>query len=210
MLAQQLLLDNRETDLQDLMVSVVGINEIRDYAITKHADQLYGDKPYIFHLDDVSVTAFKAMQLAGVDLETMLVVLKATYTHDVLEDTQTSEGELESVIGSSVLAVKFASKDPSHSRKAALIALIAKTHALNLNDSLEDLAGLIVKMSDGLANRIRSGIGSEMSSPRLYKTYKSELTKLLPAYESLQDRAFIDSKLKFAYFSLLSALALHK
>lgn len=209
MIENNLLFDARDAQLREMVISVKGIEEVREYAQLKHLDQTYGDKPYIFHLDDVSVIAYSAMRLAGVDDASMQVVLKATYTHDVLEDTDTTEDELETVICESIKAVKYATKDPLHKRSDALVALIAKTHALDVEGKIIDLVSLIVKMSDGLANRIRSASGSDMTSKRLNITYKSELADLHPAYATHQEKDFVHAELGETYLLLLAALALY-
>ena len=209
MIENNLLLDTRDSQLQEMLLTVKGVDEIREYARLKHLDQTYGDKPYVFHLDDVSVIAYNAMKLAGVDDVSMLAVLKATYTHDVLEDTATTKDELEVEIGESINAVKYATKDPLHKRPEALVALIAKTHALDVVNNFIDLVGLVVKMSDGLANRIRSAKGSEMASERLSATYKSELADLHPAYATHQGKDFAHARLGETYLILLAALALY-
>jgi (p)ppGpp synthase/HD superfamily hydrolase len=49
-------------------------------------DQLYGDKPYIYHLDCVAISA-----LEGCDGDYSDVLCAVAYLHDILEDTKYTE-----------------------------------------------------------------------------------------------------------------------
>ncbi len=67
------------------------IQRARQFAIAKHGKQLYGEHPYIYHLDSV-VNLGKSM---GESEEVLIVA----YLHDTLEDTKTSKEKIEEVFG---------------------------------------------------------------------------------------------------------------
>src|SRR5690606_29016139 len=56
-------------------------NKAREFAIKWHGDQMYGDKPYVYHLDQV------AAELLSLYQEDSWEVTVA-YCHDLLEDTE--------------------------------------------------------------------------------------------------------------------------
>ena len=66
----------------------------RKFAKEKHGDQMYGDNPYIFHLDNVAQMCKKF----GLPVESQIIAL----LHDTLEDTETSFLELRDLFGKNV------------------------------------------------------------------------------------------------------------
>ena len=62
----------------------LNLNSIREFAITAHADQQYGDKPYSFHLDGVAELV-KHLYLNDEDLTTLTAI---AYLHDYIEDVK--------------------------------------------------------------------------------------------------------------------------
>lgn len=65
----------------------------REFAIKAHGDQKYGDnEPYVNHLDEVAAIALQYFHYWNTT--EFHLVEDACYLHDVLEDTDTSEGEL--------------------------------------------------------------------------------------------------------------------
>lgn len=62
------------------------------FAIERHGDQRYGDRPYAVHLQDVAAI------LANIDIRDD-ETLAAAWLHDVLEDTNTKVTELQHLFG---------------------------------------------------------------------------------------------------------------
>ena len=56
------------------------VEEARDFAIKRHGEQLYGNEPYIVHLDHVHEV--------GLRFGTTIEEQCADYLHDILEDTE--------------------------------------------------------------------------------------------------------------------------
>jgi (p)ppGpp synthase/HD superfamily hydrolase len=66
----------------------------RDYAIQYHWGQKYGDKPYIFHLDEVANT------IKGMDIRyNKRLLIEVAYLHDIIEDTEVSYDMLKAGFG---------------------------------------------------------------------------------------------------------------
>ena len=59
-------------------------NKAREFAIKWHGDQMYGDKPYVYHLDQV---ACEVKILHSADDKTAQLLQTVAYCHDLLEDT---------------------------------------------------------------------------------------------------------------------------
>src|ERR1700742_5077227 len=87
----------------------------RWFAIRAHADQRYGEHPYVKHLDDVA-------ELVGLGAGEFTLVV--AYLHDVLEDTAVTHRQLVAEFGSAVAVEVGAVTDPPgrnrKERKAAL------------------------------------------------------------------------------------------
>ena len=114
-------------------------NKAREFAIKAHGDQKYGEFPYSIHLDEVA----KIVEPYG---EPAMVV---AYLHDVVEDTATTEKEIENEFGTLVAkCVSILSDEPGDTRKARKAATYKK---MALVDGKENLA-LLVKAADRLAN----------------------------------------------------------
>lgn len=55
------------------------VRAARTYAIAQHGAQMYGDQPYVHHLDQVAANVFSVP-------EHTIAQLEGAYTHDLLED----------------------------------------------------------------------------------------------------------------------------
>jgi guanosine-3',5'-bis(diphosphate) 3'-pyrophosphohydrolase len=115
------------------------LHKARTFAVNAHGDQMYGEKPYIYHLDKVAtllVDFGEDAQIIG-------------YLHDVLEDTKINYAEIERNFGSLVADCVSLLTDELGSSRAERKA---KTYAkLALVEGSYKLA-LIVKTADRLAN----------------------------------------------------------
>lgn len=65
------------------------------FAMEAHKDQKYGDKPYLYHLDQVDQLVTKTQGRNAVDIGDRIDNLRAiAFLHDVIEDTDTTYEEL--------------------------------------------------------------------------------------------------------------------
>ncbi len=134
------------------------VQQARAFAVRAHGAQMYGDKPYVFHLDQV-VELLKSYgeeaQIVG-------------YLHDSVEDTPVTVNEVANHFGQFVAdCVDLVSDSPGpdrKSRKAKTYARLAKVHGKH------ELA-LIVKAADRLAN-VRSCVAE--NNHKLLVVYKQE------------------------------------
>lgn len=127
----------------------------RDFAIKKHAQQVYGKNPYIYHLDMVHSIVIEAQ----LSLEYRI----ASYLHDCLEDTQTSKKEIEDLFNANVAQMVWAVSGFGSTRKEKKEDMISK---LVKNPQAIDL-----KMADRLAN-MRESFNN---NPELFKMYIKEM-----------------------------------
>ncbi len=143
------------------------ISKARKFAIERHGNQMYGNLPYIFHLDMV----YGITVDLGLDEDYQV----AAYLHDVLEDTATSKEELETIFGKRVANLVFSVTGEGETRKEKKASMIKK-----LNDFPE---GINLKMADRYANMKES-----LSIPKLFKMYADELVSYLPLFEKGEPR----------------------
>ena len=130
----------------------------RSYAIKAHGDQKYGEYPYSAHLDEVA----KISAEYGVQAEVV------AYLHDVVEDTDRTEEDVEREFGSLVArCVAILSDEPGETRKLRKAATYRK---MALVQGEERLA-LLVKAADRLAN-MRACI--RIRDENFLNMYKSE------------------------------------
>ena len=134
------------------------LNKARLFAIEKHGDQLYGGKPYIFHLTQV-VNVLEEFNYIDRDL------LVAGYLHDVLEDTNVLPSDLASKFGLPVYNMVFAVSGFGSNRE---------NRTQNTIDKLaQHPEAIILKMADRLANMRFSS----KDSRRHFNMYVKELSK---------------------------------
>jgi guanosine-3',5'-bis(diphosphate) 3'-pyrophosphohydrolase len=136
----------------------------REYAISKHGDQMYGDQPYRHHLDQVY--AIIAQLNLGEDYEI------AAYLHDVKEDANISEEELIENFGERVAKLVLAVSGEGANRH--------ERHEDTKRKLQEYPDAIILKMADRLAN-MRS---SKVNKPSLFKTYCKEHVSFTSLFSS--------------------------
>ena len=136
---------------------MVDLKKLRDYAIAKHKEQLYGDKPYVYHLDMV--------HMVSVEHGLPQIVCEAAYLHDVLEDTPVTYDELKEEFNSEELAhlVFCVTDEKGNNRKERKAATYPKIKS-NTN-------AIALKLCDRIAN-VKASLTSENSG--LIKMYRKE------------------------------------
>lgn len=130
----------------------------RQFAIENHGDQMYGNKPYSFHLDDVH--AIVVQFNLGIEYEI------AAYLHDILEDTNVSKLKLIETFGEDIAEMVFCVSGFGANRKEK---------QLNIKQKMPNYPRSInLKMADRLANMIHS----KHDKPKLYDLYCREHVEL--------------------------------
>jgi (p)ppGpp synthase/HD superfamily hydrolase len=133
-------------------------SQARSFAMTAHGDQMYGDQPYVYHLDQV------AQLVAAFGADTMAIA----YLHDTAEDTDASLEDIQKTFGQRIAAcVHLLTDEPGANRKERK----AKTYAklAKVNGPLE--TALIVKTADRLAN-VRACLAGRKQD--LWEMYREE------------------------------------
>jgi len=115
------------------------VQKAREYAMRAHGQQKYGDKPYVFHLDQV----VELLKNHGEEAQVI------GYLHDTVEDTEATLTEIRREFGALVATcVDLVSDAPGPDRKSRK----AKTYARLAKVSGPSELALVVKAADRLAN----------------------------------------------------------
>ncbi len=134
------------------------IQKAKQWAITQHGEQKYGQHPYSFHLDAVAALANPFGELAEV----------VAYLHDVVEDTDITVEQVSAKFGELVAScVAILTDEPGKDRKERK----AKTYQKMAMVTGEEELALIVKAADRLAN-VRACV--QDNHERLLAVYKAE------------------------------------
>lgn len=115
------------------------IQQARAFAVRAHGSQMYGDQPYVFHLDQVVAL----LESYGEDAQVV------GYLHDTVEDTPVTLEQVAKSFGRFVAdCVDLVSDAPGPDRKSRK----AKTYARLAKVKGKTELALIVKAADRLAN----------------------------------------------------------
>lgn len=79
----------------ELTPALILENKAKRFAVERHGDQMYGDKPYKYHLEGV----VRLVKLRNHDHPMLSTLVAAAWLHDVLEDTTTTYKELVDTFG---------------------------------------------------------------------------------------------------------------
>lgn len=119
----------------------VSVAHARAYAVRAHGAQLYGERPYVYHLDAVAAL----LEPYGVEAQII------GYLHDVLEDTPRTLNDLTREFGSRIARCVDLVTDPPGivraQRKARLCAQL-----WGIKPWSDFAPALVVKAADRLAN----------------------------------------------------------
>ena len=147
--------------MQELLESTDMVKRAMQLASYAHRHQKYGERPYVTHLADVVARVKTITQ----DPE----VIAAAWLHDIIEDTQTTYGDIEREFGKNVADMVWAVTGVGQDRAAKManaIEKIARTPGSEL-----------VKSADRLSNASAS---KEEKKMKLYQRYKDEHKDLSP------------------------------
>lgn len=132
------------------------LTHARSFAIAAHGDQMYGDQPYVFHLDAVVGLLAPFGDQAQV----------AGYLHDVVEDTDVPLQKVREEFGDRIAdCVALVTDEKGVNRKERKARTNAKLSAVTSDKEM----ALIVKAADRLANlqmSVRGGTGSKLEMYR--------------------------------------------
>jgi len=125
--------------------------EALEFAIERHGDQMYGDKPYSYHLIQAAHIAF--------DYRFSHDVQVACVLHDIIEDTRTRYHEINERFGKKIAELIYAVTDElgrnRHERATNTKKKFIKTELGYLDEAIQ------VKLCDRLANA-RDGTFNKM------------------------------------------------
>lgn len=129
----------------------------KEFAIAKHGTQKYGDRPYSYHLAQVSQVVAQ-FGYAGDGS-----IVAAAWLHDTLEDTPTTYEMLVSEFGKETADIVFGvTSEPGKNREERFRNTAPKIAS--------NKKALVVKLADRIANTE----ASLQSNPKLYKMYVKE------------------------------------
>jgi guanosine-3',5'-bis(diphosphate) 3'-pyrophosphohydrolase len=114
-------------------------NSARTFAIAAHGEQMYGERPYVFHLDRVAEHLSRYGELAQT----------VGYLHDVIEDTAITREEIEERFGPLVAECVSLLTDESGANRTERKA---KTYEKMSRVTGPTEIALVVKAADRLAN----------------------------------------------------------
>jgi (p)ppGpp synthase/HD superfamily hydrolase len=132
------------------------VRRAREFAITAHNSQMYGDRPYSFHLDMM----VKLLEPFGEEAQVV------GYLHDVVEDTDVRPETVRREFGEVVAnCVSIVTDEPGANRRERK----ARTN-VKLAKAAEDMKlALIVKAADRLANLQMSAQDKSGSKLEMYR-----------------------------------------
>jgi len=151
-------------------------SEIRKTAAFLHesVNQMYGDNPYVYHLDNVAEFAVKFGHLVCESKTDIAKIIFGAYFHDVIEDTRQTYNDVFK------LAKKIFTYDDDAKHAAEIVYALTNEKGRNRAERENDkyFEGLravkfasYVKMCDRLANINYSKTEGE---ERMFKCYKKE------------------------------------
>jgi len=143
------------------------------FAVMTHGDQMYGNKPYYYHLRAV-VSTMQAFSIWDKEL------LAAGYLHDVIEDTPVTGELVGSLFGFKVASIVDACTDGEgktrEERKVRPYRLIPQ------------ISGAVtVKIADRLANVIANLVEGNTKLAQMYAREQEQFSKLydcIPAHDT--------------------------
>ena len=125
------------------------MTDTREFALSKHGSQMYGDgHPYIEHLDRVAAH-FPASGL----------LWHVAILHDILEDTECTHLEIAETFSPEVAhIVELVTKRPNVSGDEYYKRIKENAHArqVKLADLSDNLAHCLINIQEGVPNRPRS------------------------------------------------------
>ena len=133
------------------------LRRAKEFAVKAHGQQMYGDKPYVVHLEHVH-NVMKRYRHTNRDV----IVQMAGWLHDVLEDTTTSKTELIRNFGEEVADIVYRVTDASGADRTEKKRKTYRKIRGNYNATT-------VKLCDRIAN-----VEASSDVPEKLKMYRNE------------------------------------
>lgn len=128
------------------------IGKAKELAEEYHKDQLYGEHPYITHIETTVNSLAMELILTRYINDTDKICFVVAYLHDILEDTCISKDTILEIFGEDVLrAIELVTDEPGHNRKTRKTLTNSKLSKLSVDNRVEK-AALMVKAADRNAN----------------------------------------------------------
>lgn len=140
-----------------------------DEILEKHGEQMWGEYPYSVHLENVAQIAEKVNSMYDYKRLDYNTVKLAAYSHDLVEDTDTKDNELDERIRDSVILV---SRNRSQDENMPYQDYIVKI--ANSGDRL----AILIKLADALVNYLLS----EKNDSSIIARYKKSVPVLFRAF----------------------------
>ena len=140
------------------------IAKAREFALTAHRNQKYGDKPYSYHFDAVSMIVFRWGENAQI----------LSFLHDTVEDTTLTLQEIENEFGPFISkCVDLLTDMPGVNRKERKEKTNEKLSKVTCPYEL----ALVVKAADRLANVSESVYAKKCGLWNMYKKEQEAFKK---------------------------------
>ena len=149
----------------------------RHYAVEAHGDQMYGDKPYVVHLEAARQVLHDVLLVGPVTI--------AVWLHDVVEDTFRTRQDINVNFGEHVGTLVWAVSGEGANRKERVASLYPKIHSLPQPVAYEATS---LKLSDRITN-MEKATGNKQS---LYDMYLREMDHFIEELKGLGDPALWD------------------
>lgn len=139
------------------------VSKARAFAIQKHKSQMWGDKPYIRHLELTADEVWRqSYSIPLVHAYKRWALMAAAYLHDTLEDTETTLEELTTEFGPYIAGLVNAVTDgQGESRNIRKAAAYPKMRG--------NSEATLIKLCDRKVNIINS-----LNEPKFFEMYKGE------------------------------------
>jgi (p)ppGpp synthase/HD superfamily hydrolase len=141
-------------------------DDARQFAVERHGEQRYGERPYVVHLEAVRAVLRDFGHGGALGI--------AAWLHDVVEDTATTRAEVAARFGDEVAALVWAVTGVGVDRPARNAAAYAKIQALP--------AAAILKLADRIAN-----VEAAATRPDKLARYRAEWPGFAAALAGLGD-----------------------
>lgn len=149
---------------------------VREFVAEKHKGQMYGEKPYMFHIEMVVLTLGQHLDLS---LEKNIDKLTAAYCHDIIEDQNVTKQELQERFGENVANLVYALSGFGETR--------AERTQNTINKLNEFVDAIDIKIADRFCNMQCARVDGKT---KLMKMYFNEL----PKYEDVFSQGSIPMK----------------
>lgn len=172
------------------------IQKVKSFAIKAHdsVGQMYGDKPYSYHLAMVANYTSQFAHLLSIENQTLAI--KGAWVHDLLEDLgfSYSYNDVSAILGADVAEVSFLLQTPKGRNRA-------ERHCDAYYQELAtNIVAVLVKIADRMAN-LQASIQSFLDKPKrgsllhryvlergyFEKHMRSAWPQLEPAWEELDE-----------------------